>query len=263
MDQRQTNLDTLRLRIARLQAVSHSAQTEAVLPFDVPAIDRRLPALGLARGALHEAAGLGPETEHAAAAALFVAGTLARSRGAVLWVLERADLFAPALAAAGLSPSRVLFTEAGRDVLAATEEGLRERGLAGVVGETTRPVTLTASRRLQLAAEATGVPAFLIRRSRTFDDPRLAEPNAAVTRWRLSALPSRPPVPEAPDVPGLAVALWRVDLVRCRGGEPATWIVEACDAQGHLRLVSDVSDGSSHAIGHGAEQWEAPDYRRA
>jgi protein ImuA len=263
MDQRQTNLDTLRLRIARLQAASPSAHMEAVLPFDVPAIDRRLPALGLARGALHEAAGLGPETEHAAAAALFVAGILARSRGAVLWVLERADLFAPALAAAGLPPARVLFTEAGRDVLTAMEEGLREPGLSGVVGETTRPVTLTASRRLQLAAETSGVPAFLVRRSRIFDDPRLAEPNAAVTRWRIAALPSRPPVPEAPDVPGLASALWRLDLIRCRGGEPATWIVGACDAQGRLSLVSDISDGSSYADRDGAGGREAPDYRRA
>ncbi len=58
--------------------------------------------------------------------------------------------------------------------------GCVQAGLAGVVGETSARVTLTASRRLQLAAETSGVPAFLLRRSRTFDDPRLSEPNAAV-----------------------------------------------------------------------------------
>jgi protein ImuA len=159
-------------------------------------------------------------------------------------VQERPDLFAPALAGVGLSPERVIYLQAGRHVLAAMEEGLRFTGLAGVVAETTARVTLTASRRLHLAAEAAGNPGFLLRRSRSVDDPRLAETTAAVTRWRIMSLPSPPPELWAPDVPGLARAVWRVDLIRCRGGEPATWIVEACDAQGHLRLVSDASDRS-------------------
>jgi protein ImuA len=260
---RAQNIDALRLRIARMQAGAAVQGVPAVLAFGASGIDARLPAHGLLRGALHEAAGAGAGTEHAAAAALFVAGILARSGGPVLWVLERADLFAPALAGAGLPPDRVIFTEAGRDVLAAMEDGLREQGLAGVVGETARRITLTASRRLQLAAEASGVPAFLIRRSRTFDDPRLAEPNAAVTRWRVTAMPSRPPIPHAPDVPGLASARWRLDLIRCRGGEPATWIVEACDAQGHLRVVSDLSDGSAAQDGRGPDSRRAVDHRHA
>jgi len=238
----QPHIQTLRDQIARMQAVTVRHDAAAVQPFGIPTIDTLLPGHGIALGALHEAAGVGPETEHAAAAALFVAGVLARCRGIVLWVLEQPDLFAPALAGAGLPPSRVIFLEAGRNVLAGMEDGLHQAGLAGVVGETSARVTLTASRRLQLAAETSGVPAFLLRRSRTFDDPRLSEPNAAVTRWRLAALPSLPPVPETPDVPGLASSRWRLDLVRCRGGEPATWIVEACDAQGHLRLVPDLPD---------------------
>jgi protein ImuA len=43
------------------------------------------------------------------------------------------------------------------------EEGLKCRGLAAVVGEATR-LSLTASRRLQLAAGESGVTAILIRR---------------------------------------------------------------------------------------------------
>lgn len=50
-------------------------------------------------------------------------------------------------------------------------------------------------------------------RSRRFDDPRLLEPNAATTRWRVAPLPSPPPVPDAPSVPGLARAVWRLDLI--------------------------------------------------
>ena len=79
-----------------------------------------------------------------------------------------ARLFAPALAAVGLHPDRVIYAEThrGSEVLAVAEEGLRQKGLAGVVAEVAR-LGLTASRRLQLAAEESGVPALIIRRWRT------------------------------------------------------------------------------------------------
>jgi protein ImuA len=253
-------LTDLRSRIARIARDPARRGTPA-LRFGIAALDRHLPDGGLAIGALHEVAGTGPDTEHAAAAAaLFAAGALARLRGPVLWALTRDDLFAPALAGVGLYPDRLILAEAGRQVLSVMEEGLRHRGLAGVVGELDGRLTLTASRRLQLAAEASGVTAIVLRRARRHDlsrvhshdsfrvhshDPTLAEPNAAVTRWRLTALPSAPPLPRASDVPGLGRARWRLELLRCRGGEPATWIVEACDATGHLALASEFSDRSA------------------
>ncbi len=212
-----------------------------MLRFGVAAIDQHLPGGGLLTGALHEVAGEGADIEHGAAAALLLAGLLARRRGPVLWAVMRHDLFAPALAAAGLHPDRVVFAEAGRAVLLVMEEALRHPGLAGVVGEVGK-MGLTASRRLQLAAEASGIPAFALRRFSKAADPALAEPNAAVTRWRVGALPSPPPLPHAPDVAGLAPARWRLDLVRCRGGTPASWTVEACDAEGRLSLVADIRD---------------------
>ncbi len=121
----QPHIYALREQIARMQATSVQHEVLAVQPFGIPAIDSLLPGHGIALGALHEAAGVGPETEHAAAAALFVAGILVRCRGIVLWVLEQPDLFAPALAGVGLPLSRVIFLEAGRNVLAGMEDGLR------------------------------------------------------------------------------------------------------------------------------------------
>jgi protein ImuA len=123
------------------------------------------------------------------------------------------------------------------EVLAAVEEGLRERGLAGVVGEVAR-LGLTASRRLQLAAEESGVPALIIRRWRN-DDERAsgAEASAALTRWRVSAAPS-PPLP----VPGVGRERWLIELIRCKGAEPRSWVLEACDAKGRLALPSDMAD---------------------
>jgi protein ImuA len=274
-------LTDLRSRIAQ---ITHgpTRRRAPVLRFGIPALDHHLPDGGLPTGALHEAAGTGPGTEHAAAAALFAAGALARLRGPVLWALTRDDLFAPALAGVGLHPDRLILVEAGKQVLAVMEEGLRHRGLAGVVGELDGRLTLTASRRLQLAAEASGVSAIVLRRVRRqapfrvhpqdpfrvhphdpfrvhpHDDPTLAEPNAAVTRWRLTALPSPPPLPRAPDVPGLARARWRLALTRCRGGDPATWIVEACDATGHLALVSELPDRSAAPL---PRRPQTPDWR--
>jgi protein ImuA len=231
------------LRETLAQAQGRRAPAAPPIRFGIPALDAHLPGGGLARAALHEAAGAGPDIEHAAAAALFVAGVCAGLDAGkqVLWVLERGDLFAPALAGVGLHPDRVIYAEARRPklVLLAIEDALRHRGLAGVVGELSGALSLTASRRLQLARETATVPVFLLRRSRRHDDPVLAAPNAASTRWRVAALPSAPPLPHAPEVPGFARARWRLDLVRCRGGEANSWIVEACDAQGRLGLPAE------------------------
>ena len=227
----------LRERIARIERSHVRGPTERSIPLHIPAIDEALPTGGIRLGALHEAASAGPDTEHAAAATLFIAGILARLDGPILWVLRQADLFAPGLAAAGLDPARIVFAEAGKHVLPTMEEGFRHSGLAAVVAEHTGRLSLVASRRLQLGAEQSGVLAILLRRSQSFDDPALNEPTAAITRWRIAALPSPPALPHAPDTPGLGRARWRLDLTRCRGGEPGSWMTEACDATGRLSLV--------------------------
>ena len=227
----------LRLKIGRLETGGRAHR--ATLPFGVPALDRHLPGGGLALGAVHEMAEGGPAGEFAGAATLFVAGIAARLEGPVLWCLRRRDLFAPALAGMGLPPDRVLYAETARErqILPAIEEGLREPGLAAVVGEVTR-LSLNASRRLQLAAEASGVPALLLRRWWNAAEKAAAgEPSAATTRWRIAPQPSA-----VEPAPGLGRPRWQVDLLRCRGAEPRSWILEACDETGHLALPADLAD---------------------
>src|SRR5712671_4668582 len=162
-------------------------------------------------------------------ATLFAAGILARLPGPILWCLRGRDLFAPALARIGVHPDRVIYCETwkDRDVLPAMEEGLRCKGLAGVVGEVTR-LSLNASRRLQLAAGESGVTALVIRR---WHSQSADEPNAAATRWRVSPHPS-----PGTAFDGLPRQYWHVELMRVRGGQPHSWILEACDAQGHLAV---------------------------
>jgi protein ImuA len=169
----------------------------------------------------------------------FLAGILARLGRAggerpVLWCLQRPDLHAPGLALAGLDAGRLMLLRARqeRDLLWAMEEGLRSRALAAVVGEV-EALSTAASRRLQLAAESTGVTGFVLHRSA--GNPAAS---AAVTRWRVAALPSMPVAGE----PGIGRPRWRVELLRCRGGMPAAWDVEACDAAGHVAVSAALAN---------------------
>jgi protein ImuA len=262
-----TTLQALRERLRRLDDGTRCRR--AVLPYGIPTIDEHLPEGGLALGALHEVAGGGNGAIDGAAVALFAAGIAARTRGRVLWCVTRQDLFAPAIASAGLAPGRVIYVEAEdeKTVLACFEEGLRHGrghgglysghsggllgGLGAVVAEVAR-LSMTASRRLQLAAEGSGAIGIAIRRRPASHHTRgrgtavqgnaeeehaadFGQPTAAVTRWRVSTLPSAP-LPVA----GVGRARWRLELIRSRGGESACFDVEACDAQGRLALSSDL-----------------------
>jgi len=237
----QEGLTALRERVSKL--ARGSVVDHGVLPFGVSAIDAALPEGGLARSALHEISGLGGDEEDGAVAAAFLAGILARLAPArsILWCLAADDLYGPGLAARGLAPHRVLSVRArdDRTVLEAMEDGLKVPALAAVVGEV-GALPLTASRRLQLAAAASGVTAFALRRWRSgaLAASERAAPVAAATRWRVSALPSRPIDGE----PGLGRLIWTVELTRCRGGVPAHWILEACDATGHVALAAELAD---------------------
>ncbi|WP_227323566.1 ImuA family protein, partial [Acidisoma silvae] len=219
----------MRAEIQRIEA--RNRRPAAVLPFGLDVLDAKIPGGGLAFGALHEVAGGGNGTIDGAAAALFVAGIAARAKRKVLWCLDRPDLFAPALAQAGLKPEVVIFLDGGDDktVLACLEEGLRHGSLGLAIGEIAR-LPMPISRRLQLAAEASGTMGIALRRwRRQTEAVDFGQPTAALTRWRISVLPSSP-LP----VPGVGRPRWLVELVRARAGESADFELESCDGKGHL-----------------------------
>ncbi|WP_404337716.1 ImuA family protein [Sphingomonas sp. MMS12-HWE2-04] len=220
-----------------------------VLRFGIEAIDTRLAHGGLDGGGLHEVAAASPTLGDDAAATLFVAGAAAgfaaEPGAAVAWALTRFDLYAPGLEQSGLSPSKLLYCEGQDEVmaLALAEDCLRDGSFAAVVAEV-KSADQTATRRLQLAAADGRTPMLLLRRwARKARDP-LEVPSAACTRWRIGCAPS---VPLAH--PGVGRSCWSLDLVRQRGGNPFSLIVEACDAQGRLALPATAPDRAAAAAG--------------
>jgi protein ImuA len=216
--------------LAELRArLDHHSTDRPILPLGLAAVDRVLPGGGLARGCLHELCGA-PDR---AAAAGFAAALLGRfaADGHALWIGPRDDLYAPGLGAQGLPPERLIVVRAGpRDArLWALEEALRSPGLTAVLAEVDR-LTLTQSRRLQLAAEARGVTAFLLRPLSASDGlgatPRAgmsAAPTPSMTRWRITSLPEEAATGEASRA--WRPPCWRVELVRCRGGRTGAWAI--------------------------------------
>ena len=221
-------LADLRARIRRIEGAG--GEGGRTLPFGVEAIDAHLPDGGLPLGCLHAVTAEDPGAGTGFAATLL--GRLATPKAPAVWILRGRDLYAPGLAAYGLTPDRLVAVRAVRavDALWAMEEALRCSALSAVLGEL-EGLDLTASRRLQLAAESSGVTGFLLDLSAGVPAWKNRRPeglSAAVTRWRLDAAPSqdeeedRAPRP-AGGLPGLGAPRWSVALERCRGGRPGRW----------------------------------------
>ncbi len=202
----------LRARIGRLEragAAAALARAQAGVVELSEAIDAALPGGGLARAGLHEVLAADP-----GAAAGFAAVVLGRAGGTVMWIGPEPDAWPPGLARFGLSPAELVLVRAPRpaDGLWAMEEALRCAAVAGAL-LCLPDLDLTAARRLQLAAEAGGGIGLLLR-------PDTAEtgPSAALTRWRVGALPGA-----GGSAHSLSDPRWELELLRCRGGKPRRW----------------------------------------
>lgn len=238
---------SLREQVRRLER-AHSAQRpgRTSVSLGLPEIDRLLSEGGLLTGALHEIeAGPGPSgrvAAHDGAALGFAAFLLGRlGPGTLLWCRQPSGIvdappYAPTLAG-WFDPARLLMVTARRDddLFWAMEEGLRTSGIAAVVGET-RAADLTASRRLSLAAEKSGVPGVLLR-----SQPAPTQSTCA-TRWRVASAPSS----------DLASTRWHVELRRNRFGLPSveetpSWLLEWNDETRRLAVVPQAGHGSAGA----------------
>jgi protein ImuA len=256
-------LADLRARIRRIEGAG--GEGGRILPFGIDAVDGHLPDGGLPLGCLHGVAAEDPGAGTGFAAALLA--RLATPRTPALWILRGRDLYAPGLAAYGLTPDRLVAVRAVRpvDALWAMEEALRSSALSAVLGEL-EGLDLTASRRLQLAAESSGVTGFLLDLSAGLGasggrNRRTEGLSAAVTRWRLDAAPSldgeedAAPRP-AGGPPGLGKPRWSVALERCRGGRPGHWTL-SWDGEGWRDVGKEDGSGLGQAARSDSGPWPA------
>jgi protein ImuA len=187
---------------------------------------------GLALGAMHEV--FADAGRQSAAATGFVAGLAGRAaaRRPLVWVrqdfteIESGGLSMSGLAELGLDP-RLVVTVRAADVdsaLRTAADALACDALGAVVLEVwgqARQFDLVASRKLTLAAQASGVTALLLRMA--------AEPlpSTAETRWIVRAAHS-PPAASWSSAWGAPV--FDAELVRNRHGPVGRWIMEwKCD----------------------------------
>ena len=229
---RAARLEAVRQRIRVLERLGGAAHGVAV-SLGAPAIDAALPGGGLAAGCLHEIVGADAV---ATALAALMAGRFAAARGPagrILWVAGAVDLYPPGLGRYGLSAGRLVQVTVSRPKarLWALEEAVRSGAPAAVVGEVA-DMAPVAARRLQLAAEAGGVPVLVLPRGEAAGG---ASP--AVTRWQVANLPS-----VADGLPGVGAECWRLELVRCRGGRPDGWTVMPSAVAG-LTVWEDDGEG--------------------
>lgn len=191
---------------------------------------------GLALAAVHE---VFAEGHQGASATGFIAGIAGRiaPRKPLVWVrqdfaeLESGALSPNGLAELGLDP-RLLVTVRAADIEAALRtaaDALACDALGAVVLETfgeARQLDLVASRKLTLAAQASGVTALLLRVAAQ------PAPSAAETRWIVRAAHSPPASSSMPAAPWSVwgAPVFDAQLVRNRHGPVGRWIMEwKCD----------------------------------
>ena len=188
---------------------------------------------GLALGATHEV--FADAGRQSAAATGFVAGLAGRAaaRRPLVWIrqdfteIESGAVSMSGLAELGLDP-RLLVTVRAADVevaLRTAADALACDAVGVVVLEVwgeARQLDLVASRKLTLAAQASGVTGLLLRMAA---EP---QPSTAETRWIVRAAHS-PPAAQAP-CGAWGAPLLDAQLVRNRHGPVGRWIMEwKCD----------------------------------
>lgn len=183
-----------------------------------------------------------------ASATALILSSLGGTQQPLLWVTDRlsrrenGQLYTPGLQA--LAPAApILHIEVNhpRDALWAMEEGAACGGLSAVVGEIhgmPSVLDFTATKRLALRADASGVPVWLIRSGAS------GGLSAARERWRISALPSDTN-PHDQGAPGPPV--WEAELFRARSRPPGRWEARhdqnAKSSPYRISMVSRSGDG--------------------
>lgn len=176
------------------------------------AVDRWMPHSGLPAGCIHEVKGAGLAS--ALAFSSILSARIAGEQGNIVYIASDRSLHPLGLLPYGMKLNQLLFVSVRRsqDLAWAGMEALRCPQVSAVM-TILDGLDLTASRRLQLAAESSGATGFLL--GHTTSAP-IASP---ITRWKVSSTVGKPG--QRFDEPA-----WTLDLLYCRGGRPGSWGIE-------------------------------------
>lgn len=232
-------IDQLRHRIAAIERL-RPVQSHDRISMGHAGIDRALGG-GLLRGRLHEFYAI--DAADASSATGFAGMLAIRLGGGILWMREtRAErqggvLHAAGMVEIGVDPGRMIVAllPDTLSVLRAAADVVRCDGVGVAVIEVHRDpavLDLTASRRLTLAAEESGVAVLLLRIAGT------PGPSAAETRWAVRSAASLPLEANAPGHPMLDIELLR-QRGRAAGG---CWQVEWNREQANFRSADIDAD---------------------
>lgn len=165
----------------------------------------------------HEVTGAGAHS--------FASACCGNTAGTAIWFVEGwvTEVVNPLGLQTHCEPHQVLVGKCGNptDVLAATEESLRSGVVSLVIAELTKPLSLTAGRRLQLAAEAGGSTGLMI-----VSDGMGS--NATQTRWHVS------PTFSSDDSTQM-----RWSLIKNKSGTCADWEVRWDETARRISVVSE------------------------
>lgn len=191
---------------------------------------------GGALGEITPVAGRDAPAAAAFALALALRGRHAHGGGALVWIVEDMNArefglpYARGLVAAGVDLAHFVLirTRRPRETLWAMEEALKSHARPTVVAEShLSPAlySLSASRRLRLAANRSGSLGLLLVQSR-------ATGGASAADWRIEIAASADPTPRRAPLPALAPDAffrWRLRILKARLGgsamaaDPAQW----------------------------------------
>ncbi len=225
MTTRRDTLAAVKGALARLE--------RGVMPSALPHFSLGLPELdsalggGLSHASLHEIFAASPAHGSAATGFALALAIRATPSAPVVWVRQRmfdqefGRPYGHGIAALGLDPGRLVLVRArhAEDVLKAAHEAAQCAAVGTVLAEiwgSPKVLDLTASRRLSLAAAASGVTVLATR----VDAAPAA--SAATSRWQVRAAVSQDRQAGLPGLPAFSVT-----LLRHRAGiPPRDWPME-------------------------------------
>jgi protein ImuA len=212
---KQNIIERLQQQILSLEGFKEVAE-HAKNKVEIAKIESSFPHHIFPTGVIHEF--LNPLPEQTACTSAFISVLLSKihqKKGFYLWISKQRHIFPTALKNFGIQPHQIIFINLTqpKDLLWATEEALKCKGVSAVISELDE-ISFAQSQRLQLTVEKSKVTGFILR-----SKSQAINATACAARWEI-----RPSLSFSDDdLPGVGFTQWQVNLLKVRNGNPASY----------------------------------------